>query len=107
MIVVCTGGQLQNNAARACGERTRAPHRRLRWRIRGRSPSGPALHYFSMPWHLRNFIAKEISEIFDQRLSVGFWEDFAMMGWTAPSGIIVPRWPLSQHHLREAVHGEV
>ena len=25
----------------------------------------------------------------------------------APSGIIVPRWPLSQHHLRGAVHGEV
>ena len=52
-------------------------HRRLPCCAIGRSRSSPAFHYFSMPWYLRNSIAK-IPANLHQRLSVGFWEDSAM-----------------------------
>jgi hypothetical protein len=54
-------------------------HRRRPW---VRNPrSSPVYLYFSMPWYLRDAIAK-ISAKDHQRFSVGFWEDSAM----TPSG---------------------
>jgi hypothetical protein len=46
------------------------------WCAIGRLRSGPACHYFSMPWYLHNSIAKIPANLL-QRLGIGFWEDSA------------------------------